>query len=183
MKKNFSIVIYLKIEFIPVIKAEFSASWLFQDSLMNRKFRRTAFIWSTNLWNIIMTLLSLLINLMRPCWIKALISSEKIFPTPNFWMVVYESSEKEMVLSHASLIWNNNYDGVGKFDSFTWISSWNWCFKIFTHNCEWKKKIIICNIINMFTYKILYLPMLLLYWCMQIQVVKYYWIYWHHQKA
>ncbi len=38
----------------------------FQYSLTNRKFKRTAFIWNRNF----MSLMSLLINLMHPCWIK-----------------------------------------------------------------------------------------------------------------
>ncbi len=36
-----------------------------------------------------MSSLSLLINWMRPYWIKVFISSNKILLTSNFWMVVY----------------------------------------------------------------------------------------------
>ncbi len=49
-------------------------SWkqfFFQDSLMNRKLKRTAFIWN---WNLLKhykkCLMSLLISVMHPCWIK-----------------------------------------------------------------------------------------------------------------
>ncbi len=42
--------------------------YIFQDSLMNRKFKRKAFIEKINIFQ--QSLLSLLINLTDPCWIK-----------------------------------------------------------------------------------------------------------------
>ncbi len=33
--------------------------------------------------------MSLLINLMQPCWIKVLISLKKLFLTTKFWTIVY----------------------------------------------------------------------------------------------
>ncbi len=53
--------------------------FVFQDSLMNRKFKRAALIWNRNL----LSLLSPMINLMHPCWIQVLISYEKNHTDPK----------------------------------------------------------------------------------------------------
>ncbi len=44
--------------------------FIFQDSQMNKKLKRTAFIWNRNVLTLCMTLLSLFISLMYPGWIK-----------------------------------------------------------------------------------------------------------------
>ncbi len=52
------------------------AASIFVDSLMNGKFKRTEL------------LLSLMINLMHPCWIEFNLK-KKILLASNFWKVVY----------------------------------------------------------------------------------------------
>ncbi len=50
---------------------------VFQDNQMNRKFKRTAFIWNWlfHFWSI----------LLLPCWIKVIISFKKFLLSPAFW--------------------------------------------------------------------------------------------------
>ncbi len=70
---------------------------IFQDCLMNRKFKRTAVIWNkrsfVKLW---MSLLSLWINLMHPCWIKALIYFKTNVQTPKFAGKLYIHSKEKL---------------------------------------------------------------------------------------
>ncbi len=65
------------------------ASDLIQDSLLKRKFKRKAYMWKKEYFLIsYMSLQSLLVNLMCPCWIKIIISLQKK-RNPNFCSVVY----------------------------------------------------------------------------------------------
>ncbi len=75
--------------------------FIFQDSQINRKFRRTAFIKIEIFCNI----LSLLINLMCHWWMKVFLYFFCI--TPNFWKLVYHIFQKILCCTTVFNIDNN----------------------------------------------------------------------------
>ncbi len=67
---------------------------LIQDSLMNRRFKRTTFIWNRN-GHIINILLSHLINLMCPFWIKVLL----------YTVYIYKKTEPKLLNCRFFIYW------------------------------------------------------------------------------
>ncbi len=76
--------------------------YMIQDSLMNRKFKRTAFIWNRNLATLLMSLLSLLINLVHSYSIKVLTPPPP--PPPYFFTDAILTAQEEWSSHICSLI-------------------------------------------------------------------------------
>ncbi len=81
-----------------------------QDSLMNIKFKRTAFIWNIIFWNSV-KIFTVTFDQCNTCWIKVLCFLKKNTHThtdPNIWMIVFQQEKK---IPHIKQSMKGNYLG------------------------------------------------------------------------